>query len=176
MSFYTLDFPKTFDEYFHALVLFAKRFGLDIEECESIVQDSFVALWENKREFSDNFAVRSYLYATVRGKALNNLRHKKVETEYAAGNFSGEKSEEDCVGAIIEEETQRLLFQAIHRLPEQIQEILFLNLEGKTNQEIADLLRLSIDTIKFHKKNAYKILRKELQKYFYLIFINFWVI
>ena len=166
-----MNFSGMFEEYFHALVYFARRFGLEMEECESIIQDTFVALWENKDNFSDGFSVRSYLYTTVRGKALNSIRHRKVETLYAEKHLSAGETESDCMGAIIEEETRRLLFNAIRRLPEQVRKIILLNLEGKTNQEIADLLKISIDAVKFHKKNAYRILRKELREYFYFIFV-----
>lgn len=171
MSLYKLNFSKTFDEYFHTLVVFAKRFGLDIEECESIVQDSFIALWKNKTNFSDDLSVRVYLYTTVHGKVLNSFRRKRLEMAYSE-SLPAEDIEKGCMEVIIEEETQRLLYNAIHRLPEHVREIILLNLDGKTNQEIADILKISVDTVKFHKKNAYKILRQELGKYFYLIFLT----
>lgn len=167
---YILDFRKTFDEYYHTLVLFARRFRLCEEECESIVQDSFVALWENREDFPDYLSVRAYLYTTVRGKALNILRHQKIKTDYLSVYGPDDALEESQMKAVIEEETQRLLFSAIHALPEQARKIILLNLEGKTNQEIAQVLHLSVDTIKFHKKNAYKILREELQDHFYYLF------
>ena len=169
MSLYKLNFPKTFDEYFHTLVVFAKRFGLDVEECESIVQDSFIALWKNRENFHDGLSVRVYLYTTVHGKVLNTLRRKKLEVVYSESLSEGE-IEKGCMEIIIEEETRRLLYNAIHRLPEQVRQIILLNLDGKTNVEIAELLKMSVNTVKFHKKNAYKLLRKELGKYFYLIF------
>lgn len=165
---YILDFKKTFDKYFHTLVLFARRFRLEEADCESIVQDSFVALWEHRNEFSDFLSVRAYLYTTVRGKALNILRRHKTETEYLSVQLLGDHSEKGCMEAVIEEETRRLLFNAIYDLPEQARKILLLNLEGKNNQEIAELLHITVDTIKFHKKNAYKILRSRLKEHFYL--------
>ncbi len=46
-----------------------------------------------------------------------------------------------------------------------------LNLEGMDNQEIADELQVSLNTVKFHKKNAYKLLRDKLKDQFYLLFL-----
>lgn len=38
-------------------------------------------------------------------------------------------------------------------------------MENKKNQEIADELGISINTVKYHLKNALKFLRERLEKY-----------
>ena len=53
------------------------------------------------------------------------------------------------------EEIYRELYIAIDKLPGREREVLLLALEGKSNQEIAEQLELSVLTIKTHKKNAY---------------------
>lgn len=166
---FTLNFKKTFDLYFRSLVMFARQFRICEEECESIVQDSFVALWEKRNDFPDYFAVRAYLYTTVKGKALNILHHRKTEANYVSQRLQTEENEINFMKSVIQEETQRLLFTAIESLPEQPRKILLLNLEGKSNPEIAELLNMSVDNVKFHKKSAYKILREQLKEQFYLI-------
>ena len=70
-----LDFKQVFDQYFNSLVLFADRYLGEREESESLVQDTFLALWENRLEFPDELSVKAYLYSTVRNKALNVLKH-----------------------------------------------------------------------------------------------------
>ena len=73
--------------------------------------------------------------------------------------------------SVIEEETRRLIFTAIDSLPEHCRKVCLLNLEGMDNQEIADELQVSLNTVKFHKKNAYKLLRDKLKDQFYLLFL-----
>ena len=63
------------------------------------------------------------------------------------------------------EEIYRELYIAINRLSEREREVLLLTLDGKSNQEIAEYLNLSILTIKTHKKNAYTHLRKQLASF-----------
>ena len=77
-----LDFKQVFDQYFNSLVLFADRYLGEREESESLVQDTFLALWENRLEFPDELSVKAYLYSTVRNKALNVLKHRKIEQHY----------------------------------------------------------------------------------------------
>ena len=46
-----------------------------------------------------------------------------------------------------------------------------LSLEGKKNQEIAQLLNLSVLTVKTHKKNAFRYLKNRLQNLVLLVMI-----
>lgn len=82
-----LDFKQVFDQYFNSLVLFADRYLGEREESESLVQDAFLALWENRLEFPDELSVKAYLYSTVRNKALNVLKHRKIEQHYMKKSF-----------------------------------------------------------------------------------------
>ena len=51
------------------------------------------------------------------------------------------------------------------------QEVILLSLEGKKNQEIAQLLNLSVLTVKTHKKNAFRYLKNRLQNLVLLVMI-----
>lgn len=166
-----LEFKQVFNQYFNSLVLFADRYLKEREECESLVQDTFLALWENRLEFPDEISIKAYLYTTVRNKAFNVLKHRKVEQEYMNDVLQEEDSELYYMKSVIEEETRRLIFSAIDSLPEHARKVCLLNLEGLDNQEIANELKISLNTVKFHKKNAYQLLRDKLKDKFYLLFL-----
>jgi len=159
-----LDFKVLFDQYFKALVLFADRYLECREESESIVQDTFMMLWEKKPYFENSLALKSWLYKTVRNKALNVIKHQKILKEFSQEQFQEKSSEFYYMQSLVEEETRRLLFEAIAQLPEQCRRVCLLNLDGHDNQEIAVLMNVSVDTVKFHKKNAYRILREKLKQ------------
>ena len=112
-----LDFKLVFDQYFNSLVLFADRYLGEREESESLVQDAFLALWENRLEFPDELSVKAYLYSTVRNKALNVLKHRKIEQHYVNEILQDEDAELYYMRSVIEEETRRLIFTAIVSLP-----------------------------------------------------------
>lgn len=158
-----LDFKVVFDRYFRALVLFAERYLGCREESESIVQDTFVFLWEKPQQFANEAAMKSWLYTTVRNKALNVLKHRKVQMEFTRGQLQEKESEVYYMQSLIEEETRRLLFAAIDVLPEQCRRVCLLNLDGLDNHKIAEVMGISLDTVKFHKKNAYRLLREKMK-------------
>jgi RNA polymerase sigma-70 factor (ECF subfamily) len=69
---------------------------------------------------------------------------------------------------VIEEETYRMLRNAIDRLPEQTRRVMILALEEHDNKEIAARLQIAEGTVHSLKKIAYKRLREDLKDYFYV--------
>lgn len=111
---------------------------------------------------------RRFLYTAVRNKALNELEHSKVVYEYAQ-NVIEKKKDSFFHDAIVEEETYRIVSEAINKLPDQMKAIMQLSLEGKKNAEIADRLNISTETVHTLKKIAYKKLRENLKDYYYFL-------
>lgn len=122
----------------------------------------------NKRRFFYLHQVKAFLYTAVRNKALNELEHSKVVYEYAQ-NVIEKKKDSFFHDAIVEEETYRIVSEAINKLPDQMKAIMQLSLEGKKNAEIADRLNISTETVHTLKKIAYKKLRKNLKDYYYFL-------
>ena len=63
----------------------------------------------------------------------------------------------------------RIVSEAINKLPDQMKAIMQLSLEGKKNAEIADRLNISTETVHTLKKIAYKKLRENLKDYYYFL-------
>lgn len=122
----------------------------------------------NKRRFFLSASGKAFLYTAVRNKALNELEHSKVVYEYAQ-NVIEKKKDSFFHDAIVEEETYRIVSEAINKLPDQMKAIMQLSLEGKKNAEIADRLNISTETVHTLKKIAYKKLRENLKDYYYFL-------
>ena len=155
-----LDFKQVFDQYFNALVPFADRYLGEREESESLVQDAFLALWENRLEFPDELSVKAYLYSTVRNKALNVLKHKMVERKHGA--FLTEFIEGLQRSDYSEEEMQQIeqIKKVLQELPIQCRVVFTMScLEGKKYKDIANELGISVNTVKSHVMKAYKDIR-----------------
>ena len=118
----------------------------------------FAKLWQIRRFFYLH-QVKAFLYTAVRNKALNELEHSKVVYEYAQ-NVIEKKRIPFFHDAIVEEETYRIVSEAINKLPDQMKAIMQPSLEGKKNAEIADRLNISTETVHTLKKIAYKKLRE----------------
>lgn len=159
-----LPFNEVYDKYWEALVIYARRFLKDVGDCESVVQDAFLALWERASRLQDIISVDAFLYATVQRKALNILQHRNVEQAFI--DFFVQKEENLVYQMHVagdERQIQELLVASIDSLPENYRKICYMNLENLNNQEIADRLHVSLNTVKYHKKNIYRILRDKLK-------------
>ena len=85
---------------------------------------------------------------------------------YAREMQAGER-QEFFLENIIEEETYFLLRQAIRQLDSPLRRIYELTLQGKSNEEIARALDLTLDSVKSYKKRGKQVL-KEMLKDLYL--------
>ena len=71
------------------------------------------------------------------------------------------------------EELYRELHRTVDELPKRCRQVFELHLQGKKNEEIAQVLELSVETVKTQKKKAMYFLRERLGKsYYLLIFLN----
>lgn len=165
-----------FQRYYAPLCLFAYQFTDDRELAADLVQEAFIKLWELRTHFSYQHQVRSFLYLTVRNKALNELEHQRVVKEYAA-DYQLKASEVFFEETLIEQETYRILTEAIDTLPTRMKEVMQWALRGKKNAEIAELLDCSIENVRSLRQQAYKRLRQQLKDYYYslLLFILQWL-
>lgn len=163
-------FHNIFNKYYGSLCLFANQYIKDDEISADIVQDSFAKLWQIRDDFFYLHQVKAFLYTTVRNKALNELEHSKVVYEYAQKAIEIKK-DSFFHDAVIEEETYRIVTEAIDKLPNQMKTIIRLAMKGKKNIEIAKNLNISTETVHTLKKIAYKKLREYLKDYYYFLFL-----
>jgi RNA polymerase sigma-70 factor (ECF subfamily) len=75
-------FESVFHDYYAKLCGFAYGFTKNAATAEEIVQDVFGALWERRRELRITSSLRAYLYAAVRNRALNLLKHDSIVDEW----------------------------------------------------------------------------------------------
>lgn len=165
-------FRQLFEKFYVTLCVFAERYVEDTGCAADLVQESFVKLWQQGDRYKYLYQVKSFLYTTVKNAALNELAHQKIVSDYA-GRLEEKKEFTFFRDHVIEEESYRLLTQAIQRLPEQTRRVMTLALEGKDNREIAAELLMADGTVHTHKKIAYKRLREDLKDYFYLCMLFF---
>lgn len=173
-SLHEEKFKVLFREYFSSLCIFAYHYLADMELSKDVVHDVFTGLWESTIQLDQLLNEKGYLYTLVRNQCFDVLRKQNVRNRYASTlNLSEKESDEYMEYEILREETYRQLDQAINRLPERSQEILRLKLSGLKNQEIAEKLQLSINTINTLKTNAYKMLRDMLKDKFIFCILFF---
>lgn len=151
-----------YNDFYPALVVYVSSFVASDEVAEDIVQELFVSMWENQVTFTSYLSFKTYLYKFVKNAALNYLKHLNVERRYTEYIKEMPWEEELEDSELNMEEEYRLLFQAIDELPPRCREIFLMSLEGKKNKEIAELLQISIDTVKTQKLRAMRHLRERM--------------
>lgn len=163
----TIDFENIsatehlFKSLYPVMCSIADHYVNDETLSEDIAQEAFIKLWDKKEILHDISSIKSYLYIMVRNLSIDYLRNTKnkiVPLEvFPQRHLSNEEENE-----LINEEVIALLYHAINTLPPQSSKIILLLLEGLGNKEIAEKLKISINSVKTLKYNALKSLRTKL--------------
>lgn len=108
---------------------------------------------------------KMFLYQVVRNRCFNYLKSKRVEEKYIQEYLQMEE-EGGFEDTVIEEEVHRIVAQEIEKLPEEQRKVVYFHMEGKNNFEIAEIMQISVNTVKTHKARARKTLKNKLDNLF----------
>ena len=139
-------FEALFRQYYHSMCVIAGKLVANREVAEDIVQDVFIRLWEKKAEYDKIPDFRTFLYVAVRNLCYNYLRDKKKTIDFSQIELPDKQL--SFQEQLIQEETYRLISNAIAELPVQSGKIMRLALEGKQNKEISEILGIAVTTVK----------------------------
>ena len=156
-------FSFFFREYHAALCYFSFRIIKDKDNAEDIVAEAYAKLWERHAGFDNVSSIRSFLYTVVHNASIDCLRLNKKRTAYSKEIvYLDEEKESYVLQQIIEAETYREIVSSLKILPPKCREIFrMIYFEGKDYAEIANELKLSINTIRVQKARALAILRQQ---------------
>lgn len=169
---------KVYDLHYVFLCNVANGYARDAYVAETIVGDTLVHLYEIRDSFSPSGSLRSYLFMAVRNRCINWLRQNENAVRRnitaAEGAPFGELSDggQEPVTRLIEQELQAEICRAVDRLPDECRLVFRKSrFENKTYAEIAGELGISINTVRYHMKNALVQLHEDLDKYMMAAFI-----
>jgi RNA polymerase sigma-70 factor (ECF subfamily) len=153
-------FEAIYKRYATGLFRYARKTISKKEECEEIVQEVFVSLWE-RRESLRILSLKHYLFHAVRYKVIHCVRHSKVRLKFEE-HFR--LFEMICESADKEElsEDSRLaaLLTTLSDLPERCQQAMKLRLlENLSNGQIAERMHISKKTVEVYMLKAFDHLR-----------------
>ena len=165
------NFDKIYVLYYSRMFRFAKEYVLFDEDAENIVQDVFLLLWEKREVLDIQISLVSYLFALVKNKSLDYLRHKVIADEYKQ-ELSAKLTALELLNYSFtsDEEIEQILMTAINKLPERCRQVFLKSrIEGKKNREIANELNLTVSTVENQMTMALRKLRVELKDYLPLL-------
>lgn len=159
-----------FKSYYKGLCAFASQY-VDPLECEEIVQEAMMWLWENKQALLTEIPLKGLLFTIVRNKCLNVISHLRIRYkvhDMISGKF--EETFEDPEFYMYNELID-LYEKAVAGLPDDYREAFEMNRFGNlTYNEIAEQKGLSPKTIAYRISQALKILRIQLADYLPFLF------
>ena len=168
------EFKLLYKALYPSLCLFAKSYLSDLQVSKDVVQEVFVKIWEKEIHFNEINSAKSYLYTAVKNKCLDVLKSKYVrvmDMQSTIEEFEWLESDRFFYKEIIHSETSTLIEKAMNSLPYKCGQIIKLSLKNYSNQEIADSLSLSINTVKAQKKIAYKKMRPLLKEHYHFLLL-----
>ena len=138
------------------------------EDCEEIVQETFVWLWSHRNSLDHVTELRPYLYGIVKHKVFNHIRHKVIRREYVEHFLkfgSGvDNSNEELTNLA---DVLRVLDHAIAQLPERCQTAFKLSrIDHMPIATIAEQMSISTRTVENYITQALKHLRDAVSGFY----------
>jgi RNA polymerase sigma-70 factor, ECF subfamily len=167
-------FEYIFKTYFGYLLNYSRQILKDSYAAEEIVETTFLNLWENRNAIHLETSLKSYLFKSVYNTCLNHIKHQHVKERYVlyfkhhiATDDSGEIiSAEYPVSQLIEKELNEILEQSVQSLPAQCREIFIMSrYQNMKNEEIAQKLNISVNTVRTQISRALAKLRENLKDF-----------
>lgn len=156
-----MAFAKLFDHYRNKIYTVALKLTHSTTVAEEIVEDVFLKIWLRRSSLDqiDNFS--AYLYEIARNETYKILKQiaKNYKIILITENTTSiiHNNTEDY---LINKELNSLLQKAIDRLPSQQKQVYKLIKEGDLKRgEVAELLQIQPETVKFHLAEAMKKIR-----------------
>ena len=146
-----------FRYHYRPLCIFALHYLKDMDASEDVVQEAFGLLWEKLSAGEKVVNQKGYLYSTVKNRSLDILRKRGSVGEAISLDGSVDDIDEPTVE---DAEVEARLWTAIDSLPEKCREIFLMSKrDGLRQEEIAQELGISLQTVKNQVSKALKILK-----------------
>jgi RNA polymerase sigma-70 factor (ECF subfamily) len=156
-------FSSLFKNHYSPLYQFAGRYVKDAQTAENIVQNVFVDLWTKKEKLEIKISLKSYLYQMVRNQALNFLNNEKRLISIENGQSLPENLAISPEEKFEAEELSVMVHRAIDTLPSQCRQVYLMKRYDQLKYtEIAEMLNISVNTVKTQMKRALKSLQERL--------------
>ncbi len=170
-------FEELISRYESKVYNLAMRFCRNQEDAEEVVQDVFATIYSKLDGFRGQSQFSSWMYRIIVNAAFMKLRKRKqqhtISIEDLAPQIRQACLEQD--NPILHRsdtitqnnELRQILDQAINRLPAQYRAVFVLrDVDGLSNQEVSEILDLSIPAVKSRLHRSRLMLRRKLARYY----------
>ncbi len=168
-------FAELYDRYWEMLYRYVASVLRGRADAMDVVQDTFVALWQQRDTLDGVGSLSAYLKAMARYKALKSIRTHIREHDYLESLLDFfNRHEESPETLMVVDELRAVIDSEIERLPAMMRQVFIMSREENlSHKEIASKLIISDKTVKKQISNALKILRAKINASY---ITSFWVL
>ena len=154
-------FSQLYKAYFTTIAQFVAGYVKDEEAAKDIAQDVFLILLNNRQKIDTSYPVKAYLVTLARNRALDYLKHRQVQeiNQREIAEWTKNTPED---WKTIEERENRLREKMQQLTEKQRTAITKCVVDGKTYQEAAAEMGISVNSLKTHLARGLAFLRSEL--------------
>ena len=171
-------FAEIVGRYRSPITNYLYRFLNDYEEAVDLAQETFVRVYFAIERYHTEYAFSTYIYRIATNLAISELRKRKRRRLISlTGLFQFDNDESKDFqppdekplpdANLLDGEQSRQIAKAIETLPDKYRApIVLRDVEGKTYEEIAQILQLGLGTTKSRISRARGLLKEKLKHYF----------
>ena len=169
------DFEKLYNQYSILVYNLALNYLQNIEDAEEITQDVFIQINNSISKFQEKSSLKTWIYRITINKCLDFIKHKNSQKRFFIfGKKSQNEFEIENVsnfehpGILLEnKEKSKLLFEIINELGEnQKTAFLLSKIDGLSNPEISEIMKLSISSVESLVFRAKSTLKEKISNKF----------
>jgi RNA polymerase sigma-70 factor (ECF subfamily) len=176
MNTNTLEFQKIFEDFQPKILRYLARL-VGESEAEDLTQETLVKVHKGLENFKGESQLSTWIYRIAANTALDRLRSPSFqlvtqfssseildETEITDKVISAEEEKPPIEKQLIREEMNDCIRGYIEKLPETYRVVLIMSeYEGLKNNEVAEILGITLDTVKIRLHRARAKLKEELE-------------
>ena len=146
------------------LYRFANRLVKNVPEAEDIVQEVFMRLWSRRERLNEYRSIEAFAMTITKNLCLDKLKSKRNKTDELTDRNEQISSTTPYKMLELNDSYNKVL-EIIQTLPEQQKMIIHLrDIEEYEFEEIAEVMNLTINTIRVNLSRARKKVRETLIK------------
>ena len=160
-----LNFEEIYATYEKPVYNYVLHMVKDTQLASDLIQEIFIKIYQNLESYRGEAKLSTWIYKIATNAYLDYFRtavHKKEKVTEPLDNYSDEKKKLEEVKRVLSIDEQVVKFEMnacirefLDKLPEEYRAVIVLHdLQAVKNQEIADILSCSLETVKIRLHRA----------------------
>ncbi len=171
-----LAFQELVRRYRNPITNFVYRMLNDYDRAVDLAQETFIRVYTSAERYQATYSFSTYIYRIASNLAISDLRQRKRRNLIPIPSFFSDKDGDEIEielpdtrqvradDAMIADERRKAVSTAIASLPEKYRAAVVLrDIEGRSYEEISDVLGLSDGTVKSRINRARNLLKEKLR-------------